>query len=125
MLILRNRGTIFETCCPRIRRAFVVVFLIAAYLLSGPLHTFYDDDVVNSPGSVFVTAGSFDEDSGQSGKTVIVSRHCHGCFSASIPNPLLAASMFIRPMPANWAYRTILTSGLFRGVDLPPPKSLA
>ncbi len=98
------------------------MFLIAAYLLSGALHEFLDMDLT-TPGGSIVVAMSATKGTDTSEKGVAAEHHCHGCFSVSVPSPLLSSAT-IEPKVAVIPPPLSGNSELVRGIDTPPPKLL-
>lgn len=98
------------------------MLLIVAYLLSGALHEFLDMDVA-APGGRIVVAMSSTKESNTSGKTIAGEHHCHGCFSVSVPAPVLHSAT-IEPKVAVIPPPLSGNSNLVRGLDTPPPKLL-
>ncbi len=96
--------------------------LIVAYLLSGALHQFLDMDVT-SPGGRIVVTVSARNDIDASGKGMAVEHHCHGCFSVSMPAPVLASAT-LESASAVVVQPLARRSGLSLGIDTPPPKFL-
>jgi hypothetical protein len=106
----------------RTSRGIAAVFLIAAYLLSGALHEFLDMDVT-APGGRLVVAMSSTKATDPSGKGVAAEHHCHGCFSISVPTPVVASAT-MEPKAAAIPQPLSRTSDLVPGTDTPPPKLL-
>jgi hypothetical protein len=107
----------------RTARGFAAVLMMVVYLLAGALHGVCDLDVANpiGKGAVTMTAAT---DIDASGKAVAAEHHCHGCFSVSVPAPLLAG-IVIEPKPATPAAPRADGAGLVPGIDTPPPKFLS
>jgi len=99
------------------------VFLIVAYLLSGALHEFLGMDVT-SPGGKTVVTMSMTKSADASGKGMATEHHCHGCFSASLPSPILV-SVVIESRAVTMPSPVSHNSDLSPGIDTPPPKVLA
>jgi hypothetical protein len=106
----------------RAPRGIAVVFLVVAYLLAGALHEFLDMDVT-APGGRIVAVMSPSKDADKSGQGTAAEHHCHGCFSVSVPAPVLA-SVAIEPKIAVIPPPLSGNSDLVRGIDTPPPKLL-
>jgi hypothetical protein len=68
-------------------------------------------------------AVSSTKDMDTSGKGVAAEHHCHGCFSVSVPTPLLASAA-IEPKAATIPQPLLRNSDLVPGIDTPPPKLL-
>lgn len=107
---------------PPTSRGIAVVFLIVAYLLSGALHEFLDMDVT-APGGRIVVAMSSAKDTDPSGKSVPAEHHCHGCFSISVPAPVVASAT-MEPKVAAISQPLFGNSDLVPVIDTPPPKLL-
>ena len=120
--LLGISATRYGTCRLRAPRGIAAVFLIVAYLLSGALHEFLDMDVT-APGGRIVVAFSSTKDTDTSGKGMAAEHHCHGCFSVSVPAPLLASAT-IEPKVAVIAPLLSGNSDLVPGIEPPPPKFL-
>lgn len=93
-----------------------------AYLLSGALHEFLDMDVT-APGGRIVAVMSSSKDADKSSQGIAAEHHCHGCFSVSVPAPVLA-SVMVEPKVAVIPPPLSGISDLVRGIDTPPPKLL-
>lgn len=96
-----------------------------AYLLSGALHELLDMDVTAPGGRTMVAmyATSAMKDTDTSGKGMAAEHHCHGCFSVSVPVPVLASATIepevaVIPPPLSGNF------DLVPGIDTPPPKLL-
>lgn len=98
------------------------MFLIVAYLLSSALHGFLEMDVT-APGGRIVVAMSSATDTDPSGKGVAAEHHCHGCFSISVPTPVVA-TVSMEPKAAAITHPLSGTSDLVPAIDTPPPKLL-
>lgn len=96
--------------------------MIVAYLLSGALHEFSDMDVT-VPGG-WVVAMSSIKNTDTSGKGLAADHHCHGCFSVTMPTPVLV-SAGIEPKAAAIAQPLSHNSELVPGIEPPPPKFLS
>lgn len=103
-------------------RGIAAVFLMVAYLLDGTLHSLYDIDVTNPAGSSIV-ATQMNKDVDLSGKGLAVEHHCHGCFSVSVPIPVILATP-LEPTSKLILARLTHDSGLAPGLDPPPPRHL-
>ncbi len=102
------------------RRALVMVVL-ASYIFAGAMPGLFERDVTNMGGATIVSLA--DQDPSQSDKGIVTDHHCHGCFSAALPAPLVMATvveLFTRPAVAH----DIECRSLLRGIDTPPPKFL-
>ena len=120
--VLSNSAIKYGTRRLRTPRGIAVLFLMVAYLVSGVLHGLMDIDVT-APGGRSVMAMSSTKDMDTSGKGTAVEHHCHGCFSVSVPTPLMAVAA-IEPKVATLAQPSSHSSGLIPGIDTPPPKLL-
>lgn len=117
LIATRKYGTV-----PRPRRGMIAVFAIVLYLLSGALHALCHLDVT-TPCGEHIVAIAADHAAGHSDKAAIDDHHCHGCFSVSIPAPVLASALF---EPLSTILRPLQTSAsnLAPSLDPPPPKTL-
>jgi hypothetical protein len=95
---------------------------MVAYLLSGALHEFLEMDVT-APGGRLVVAMSSTNDTDPSGKGVAAEHHCHGCFSISVPTPVVTVAT-IEPKAAAIPQPLSRSSDLVPGIDTPPPRLL-
>ena len=103
-------------------RAMMAVFAMVLYVLSGALHAVCHLDVTTPAGDKIVAVAT-DRAPGHSGKADIADRHCHGCFSVSIPAPVLASAPLEPPATIPAPPRTN-AAGLAPSLDPPPPKTL-
>ncbi len=99
------------------------MFMMVAYLLAGALHGLCDLDVTNPGGNTPISM-SIGKDEGRSSKGVVAEHHCHGCFSVSVPAPVVASALI---EPASIVLPLSLTHypNLIPGIEPPPPKILA
>ena len=93
-----------------------------AYLLAGALHGLCDLDVTNAIGNsrVSMTSG---KDLGQTDKGIVAEHHCHGCFSVSVPAPMMATAV-IEAASVTLPQPHARGSGLTPSIGTPPPKFL-
>jgi hypothetical protein len=103
-------------------RGIASVLLMVTYLLAGALHGLSDLDVANPSGNGVVTMAAA-KDVDASGKVIAAEHHCHGCFSVSLPTPVLSAAA-VELKAATPAQPRSVGSGLVPGIDTPPPKFL-
>lgn len=120
--VLSNSAIKYGTRLMRTSRGIAAVFLIVVYMLSGALHQLLDMDVT-APGGNFVSAMSETKDTDKSGKGIAAEHHCHGCFSVSVPAPVVVSAT-IEPKAAAIAPPLSRNTDLVPGVDTPPPKLL-
>lgn len=106
---------------PRRVRGVLVLFVLTMYLLGGVLHGLCDLDVTNASGGVAVS--SIDKGVGHSEKGVVADHHCHGCFSASVPAPVIGATE-VMPTVKIVTFFDTDRGGVPPGLDPPPPKFL-
>ncbi|MCK1420924.1 MULTISPECIES: hypothetical protein [unclassified Bradyrhizobium] len=111
----------FGRILPRSLRGAMTIFVIATYLIAGVLHGVCDLDVTNSSPNVVVSFA--DKGIGHSDKGVLADHHCHGCFSVSVPAPVIAAVAVMRPIEMVPTLQ-VVRRGLPPGIDPPPPKFL-
>lgn len=107
---------------PRHLRAVMAMFVLTIYLLGGVLHGLYDLDVANVPSDAVVSLADKGTP-GHSDKGVVADHHCHGCFSVSVPAPVIGVADAM-PTATVTAEREIGRRGLAPGLDPPPPKFL-
>jgi hypothetical protein len=112
----RNRRTRY---LPRPGRALAALVL-SIYFLAGVLHGLHGVDVASPAGEMIV---SINQDGDSSEKGIAAEHHCHGCFSVSIPAPLIAAAG-AKPAQEVVIPRDIQRRGRALGIDPPPPKLL-
>ena len=106
---------------PRSLRGAMAMFVMMMYLVAGVLHGLCDLDVTNSsPKIVFSLA---DKGVGHSDKGSLADHHCHGCFSVSVPAPVVEA-VALTPTVKVVPMLQVERHGLPPGIDPPPPKSL-
>jgi hypothetical protein len=115
-LTITNDGTRRDS-----RSRIAIVFLVAAYLLSGALHEFFHVDVTAPEGRIVVSM--LPDHTDTSGPGMVAEHHCHGCFPVSLPSPP-ALSMTIEPEAAAIPRVLSQASDLVPGIDTPPPKRL-
>lgn len=99
----------------------LAALVLGVYLLAGVLHGVCDLDVTNPSGKTVISLA--DKGFGQSDKAPPADHHCHGCFSVSVPAPVVIALVVERTHDVAVA-RVILRSGISPGFDPPPPKTL-
>ncbi|UGV26978.1 hypothetical protein E0H22_15555 [Rhodopseudomonas boonkerdii] len=105
----------------RFSRKALVMVVLASYLFAGAMHGLFELDVTNAGGASIVSLA--DQDPGPSDKGVLADHHCHGCFSVSMPAPVvIASSVELATRPA--VMHDLERRSLPRGIDPPPPKSL-
>lgn len=97
------------------------MFVLTMYLVGGVLHGLCDLDVTHTSGSVAVS--SIDKGVGHSEKGVVADHHCHGCFSVSVPAPVIGATE-VMPMVKIVTFFNTDRVGVPPGLDPPPPKFL-
>lgn len=102
-------------------RGAMTIFVLAMYLVAGVLHGVCDLDVTNSSSKFVVSLA--EKGAGHSDKGSLADHHCHGCFSVSVPAPVIAA---VAVMPTVKVVPTLQVErrGLPPGIDPPPPKAL-
>jgi hypothetical protein len=122
-LVLPSRGVISWIDQSGSVRTIVVALLIAMHLLSGALHQLYESDRIDSVALTTVMASSFVEGSGESGEIATVARHCHGCFSVSLPTPPMEQLLVVRLKAAEPLHQSP-SLGLSLSVDPPLPKQI-
>lgn len=104
----------------RVPRRVLALLILGIYLLAGVLHGVCDFDVTSSPGRTVISLSDTSRGTSEHG---IISHHCHGCFSVSMPAPVLVART-IEPAREVIVAHVVLRRGLSPGIDLPPPKIL-
>ena len=107
---------------PRPVRAAFAVFAMLLYLFSGALHAACHLDVT-TPGGETLRVIATDHAAGHSGKAGIADHHCHGCFSVSIPAPMLASAL-LDPVASILPPAQASVSNRVPSLDPPPPKTL-
>ncbi|WP_245508830.1 hypothetical protein [Bradyrhizobium nanningense] len=100
----------------------MAMFVMAMYLLAGVLHGVCDLDVTN-PSSSKIAFSMTEKGVGHSDKGAVADYHCHGCFSVSVPAPVVEA-VALMPTIKVVLLPQLERRGLPPGVDPPPPKSL-
>lgn len=106
---------------PRRVRGALAIFVLTMYLVGGVLHGLCNLDVTNASGGVAVS--SIDKGFGHSEKGVVADHHCHGCFSVSVPAPVIGATE-VMPMVKIVTFFDTDRGGVPPGLDPPPPKFL-
>jgi hypothetical protein len=102
-------------------RGLTTVFVLALYLLTGALHEFCGFDVTKSASTTLVSmAGS---DNGHSEHGAAADHHCHGCFSVSMPAPVVAAAS-VEPVRRLIVLHDVKLGDRATGIDPPLPKFL-
>ncbi len=111
----------FRHFVPRTLRGATAMFVLGMYLLAGVLHGVCDLDVTNPSSKIAVSL--IDKAAGHSDKGSLADHHCHGCFSISVPFPVVAA---VAAMPTVEVVPTlqVVRRGMPPGIDPPPPKFL-
>ncbi|WP_439396752.1 hypothetical protein ACRQ5Q_07455 [Bradyrhizobium sp. PMVTL-01] len=106
---------------PRSLRGAMAMFVMAMYLVAGLLHGVCDLDVTNSSSKIVLSLA--EKAAGHSDKGSLADHHCHGCFSVSVPAPVVEA---VALMPTVKVVPTLQVErrGLPPGIDPPPPKFL-
>lgn len=106
---------------PRRVRGALALFVLTIYLVGGVLHGLCGLDVTNASGRVVVSLA--DKGVGHSENGVVADHHCHGCFSVSVPAPVIGA---VEVMPTVKIVTSFDTDrrGVPPGIDPPPPKFL-
>jgi hypothetical protein len=105
----------------RLPRKMLAALVLGIYLLAGVLHGVCDLDVTNPSGKTVISL--VDKGVGQSEKAPLADHHCHGCFSVSVPAPVVIALAVARTHDVAVAH-VVLRSGISPGIDPPPPKTL-
>src|SRR5262249_3645572 len=112
----------FISTLPRSLGGALVILVLGMYLIGGVLHGLCDLDVTNTSGEA--TISLVDKSTGHPEKGDLADHHCHGCFSVSVPAPVIASAIdlmnVVKVVPASQVDRR----GLPPGIDPPPPKSL-
>ncbi|MDA9409842.1 MULTISPECIES: hypothetical protein [unclassified Bradyrhizobium] len=111
----------FGHALPRSLRGAMTIFVLAMYLIAGVLHGVCDLDVTNSSSKSVISLA--EKGAGHSDKGSLADHHCHGCFSVSVPAPVVAA-VALMPSVKVVPMLQITRRGLPPGIDPPPPKSL-
>ncbi|WP_439406910.1 hypothetical protein ACNJX9_36275 [Bradyrhizobium sp. DASA03076] len=111
----------FGHVLPRSLRGAMTTIVLAMYLVAGALHGVCDLDVTNSSSKSVISLA--EKGAGHSDKGSLPDHHCHGCFSVSVPAPVVAA---VALMPTVKVVPTLqlVRRGLPPGIDPPPPKFL-
>ncbi|MGJ5175735.1 hypothetical protein ACQR16_02445 [Bradyrhizobium oligotrophicum] len=95
---------------------------MVAYLLAGMLHGACDLEVAHpSAGKAEIT--SLLDKAGHSDPRGIADHHCHGCFSAAVPQLQLAAVPADIVAAIDWPIPA-LRAGVLSESDSPPPRHL-
>jgi hypothetical protein len=115
------RGSRFGHLLPCSLRGAITMVVLTMYLVAGVLHGVCDLDVINSSSKFVVSLA--EKGAGHSDEGSLADHHCHGCFFASVPAPVVAA---VAVMPNNKVAPTLRVErrGLPPGLDPPPPKFL-
>lgn len=100
------------------------VLVLMLYLVAGALHTFCDLDVAVAPTESIVTAVNSHDHARHSDGGMVAGHHCHGCFSVSVPAPLVIGAAVAAPRPLILSHDAVL-GDTATGIDPPPPKFLA
>ena len=106
---------------PRRVRGALALFVLTMYLVGGVLHGLCDLDVTNASGRVAISL--VDRGVGHSEKGVVADHHCHGCFSVSVPAPVIGA-MEVMPVVKILTLFDTDRRGVQPGIEPPPPKFL-
>src|SRR4051812_11412056 len=106
---------------PRALRRALAMFVVGMYLVVGVLHGVCDLDVTNPSSKIVVSLDG--ESTNHSDKGSLGDHHCHGCFSVTVPFPVVAAIAML-PGVEVVPVVEIVRRGLPPGIDPPPPKSL-
>lgn len=97
------------------------MFVLTMYLFGGVLHGLCDFDVTNVSGKTVVSL--VDKGLGHSEKGVAADHHCHGCFSVSMPAPVMGTAVVVATVKVA-PVLDVVRRGLPPGIDPPPPKFL-
>lgn len=113
----------FHTRRPRSLRGIAALCVLLAYLLTGALHATCHLDVVAPDSGATTISMPVTADNHHAGHALAADHHCHGCFSITVPAPVMLAArtepVASRPTPP----RTHVAS-LTPSIDTPPPKHL-
>jgi hypothetical protein len=112
---------IFHHGLLRISRRAMVMIMLATYIFGGAMHGLCGLDVTNSSGASLVSLA--EKGVNHSDKGVVAEQHCHGCFSVSIPAPIVAGA-FTEIATRHVVRHDVARRGLPPGIDPPPPKYL-
>lgn len=105
----------------RLPRRMLAALVLGIYLMAGVLHGVCDLDVTNPSGKTVISLA--DKGVGQSEKGPLADHHCHGCFSVSVPAPVVIALAVERTHDVAVAH-VVLRHGISPGIDPPPPRTL-
>jgi hypothetical protein len=103
-------------------RRILATCTIALYLLAGALHGICGLDVANSGGKSEMSS-LIGKDGGHSDQMGSAERHCHGCFSVTMPQTPLATVSSDIPSSNGWSL-PVSRHGILIDIDSPPPKHL-
>jgi hypothetical protein len=106
---------------PRSLRDATALLVLTMYLIAGVLHGVCDLDVAHSPSRIAVSLA--DDSTGHSDRGALADHHCHGCFSISVPAPVVVAVAMMPTVEVRPALQAA-HRGLAPGLDPPPPKGL-
>ena len=102
-------------------RGLMTVFVLALYLLTGAIHEFCGFDATKSAGTTIVSMAGSDNEHSEHGAAA--DHHCHGCFSVSMPAPVVAAAS-IELVRRLIVLHDVKLGDRATGLDPPPPKFL-
>jgi hypothetical protein len=106
----------------RFSRKALVMVVLASYLFAGAMHGLFELDVTNANGATIVSL--VDQEPGHSDKGIVADHHCHGCFTVSMPAPLVGTVLTAEISSRSAVAHDVERRSLPRGIDPPPPKSL-
>lgn len=105
-------------------RRSLAALVTVIYVLAGALHSLCDLDVTNPGGNgaiSFLADASDQGGAGSSGKSILRERHCHGCFAASLDQPVYPAILtelsYVDPPPPR-----VHIAGIMPETETPPPR---
>jgi hypothetical protein len=107
---------------PRSLRRAMAMFVLGMFLIGGVLHGVCDLDVTNPSGKAAIAL--VDKSTGHPETGGLADHHCHGCFSVSVPTPVMASPIEVMPTVKVTPALQVARRGLPPGIDPPPPKFL-
>ncbi len=118
---MTSSARIFGYGLLRIPRKALVAVMLAAYIVAGAMHGLCGFDVTTPSGTAIFSFAQTGID--HSDKGTVADQHCHGCFSVSIPAPIVVA-VSTEIVTRHAVLHEAVRRGLPRGIDPPPPKFL-